>query len=167
MGSGCLAAQSCGTWTTFVVSYTNAISLLLNWNSFQPTETHGKVPVPVAWQHTTWLQIKQPRIDVPVGTIHPTRQLLVRDAHSAAESVLPISACAVITSTSATLLAAQTSSSNSTDYCKQASESSPVRDRRCTTEPPNQLCIKFKVFIFTRSKFTEWVTKFKNSDPGP
>ena len=96
MGSGWLAAQSCGTWTTFVISYTNSISLLLNWNNFQPTQTHGKVPVPVAWQHTTWLQIKQLRIDAPVGTIHPTRQLLARDAHSAAESVLPSSACAVI-----------------------------------------------------------------------
>jgi len=50
----------------------------------------------VAWQHTTWLQIKQLRIDVSVGTIYPTRQLLVRDAHNAAESVLPSSACAVI-----------------------------------------------------------------------
>ena len=50
----------------------------------------------LAWQHTTWLQIKQRRIDAPAGTIHPTRQLLVRDAHSAAESVLPSSACAVI-----------------------------------------------------------------------
>ena len=60
------------------------------------------------------------------GTIHPTHQLLVRDAHSAAESELPSSACAAmescLTSTSATLLAAQTSSSNSTDYCEQASQ---------------------------------------------
>jgi len=31
---------------------------------------------------------------VPADTIHPTHQLLVRDAHSAAESVLPSSACA-------------------------------------------------------------------------
>ena len=61
------------------------------------TDRHSwKVPVPMAWQHTTWLQIKQLRIDVPVGTILPTCQLLVRDAHSAAESVLPSSACAVI-----------------------------------------------------------------------
>jgi len=52
--------------------------------------------VPVAWEHTTWLQIKQLRIDAPAGTIHPTRQLLVRDAHSAAESVLPCSALAAI-----------------------------------------------------------------------
>ena len=42
------------------------------------------------------LQIKQLRIDVPAGTIQPIHQLLVRDAHSAAESVLPSSACAVI-----------------------------------------------------------------------
>jgi len=42
------------------------------------------------------LQIKQPRIDVPAGTIQPTHQLLVRDAHSAAESVLLSSACAAI-----------------------------------------------------------------------
>jgi len=69
---------------------------MMNWNSFKPTETHRKVPVPVAWQHTTWLQIKQLRIDVSVGTIHPTCQLLVRDVHNAAESVLRSSACAVI-----------------------------------------------------------------------
>ena len=50
----------------------------------------------MAWQHTKWLQIKQLRIVVPVGTIHQTCQLLVRDAHNAAESVLPSSACAVI-----------------------------------------------------------------------
>ena len=50
----------------------------------------------MAWQHTMWLQIKQLRIDVPAGTIHPTHQLLVRDAHSAAEFVLPSSACAAI-----------------------------------------------------------------------
>jgi len=43
-----------------------------------------------------WLQIRQPRIDQPAGTIHPTRQLLVRYAHNAAESVLPSSACVVI-----------------------------------------------------------------------
>ena len=49
----------------------------------------------MAWQHTTWLQT-QLRIYAPAGTIHPTRQLLVRDAHSAAESVLPSSACAAI-----------------------------------------------------------------------
>jgi len=42
------------------------------------------------------LQIKQLRIDVPAGTIQPTHQLLVRDAHSAAESVLPSLACAAI-----------------------------------------------------------------------
>ena len=72
------------------------ISILLNWNNFQPTETHGKVPVPVAWQHTTWLQIKQLRIDVPAGTIHQPHQLLVRDAHNAAQSVLPSSACVAI-----------------------------------------------------------------------
>jgi len=48
------------------------------------------------WQHTMWLQIKPLRIDTPAGTIHPTHQLLVRVAHSAAESVLPSSACAVI-----------------------------------------------------------------------
>ena len=43
------------------------------------------------------LQIKQLRIDVPAGTIQPTHQLLVRDAHNhAAESVLPSSACAAI-----------------------------------------------------------------------
>jgi len=42
------------------------------------------------------LQVKQLRIDVPAGTIQPTHQLLVRDAHSAAESVLPSSACAAI-----------------------------------------------------------------------
>ena len=47
-------------------------------------------------QVTTWLQIKQLMIDVPAGTINPTRQLLVRDAHSAAESVLPCSALAAI-----------------------------------------------------------------------
>ena len=41
-----------------------------------------------------WLE--QLRIDVPVGTIHQTCHLLVRDAHNAAESVLPSSACAVI-----------------------------------------------------------------------
>ena len=75
----------------------NKCNILLNWNNFQPIETRGKVPVPVAWQHTTWLQNKQQlRIDVPVGTIHPTCQLLVRDAHNAAESVLPSLACAVI-----------------------------------------------------------------------
>jgi len=76
----------------------NLISLLPNWSSFQLTETHGKVPVPTAWQHTMCLQIKQPRIDVPAGTIQPTHQLnlLVRYAHSAAESVLPSSACAAI-----------------------------------------------------------------------
>ena len=50
----------------------------------------------MAWQHTMWLQIKQLRIDAPAGTIHPTCQLLVRHAHSAAESVLLISACAAI-----------------------------------------------------------------------
>ena len=55
-----------------------------------------KCHVPVAWQHTTWLQIKQLGIDVPVGTIHQTCQLLVRDADNAAKSVLPSSACAVI-----------------------------------------------------------------------
>ena len=70
------------------------ISILPNWSSFQLTETHGKVPVPAAWQHTICLQIKQ--IDVPAGTIQPTHQLLVRNAHSAAESVLPSSACAAI-----------------------------------------------------------------------
>ena len=59
-------------------------------------ETHEKVPVPMAWQHTTWLQIKQLRNDVPAGTIYPTYELLVRDAHSAAESVLPSSACAAM-----------------------------------------------------------------------
>ena len=63
-------------------------------------------------------------IDVPVGTIEPTHQLLVRDAHSAAESVLPSSACAaiyvVMPHVHISELAAQTSSSNSTDYCKQA-----------------------------------------------
>jgi len=96
MDSGSLAALSCGTWTTSVVSWTSAISLLPNWSSFLLTETHGKVPVPVAWQHTVCLQIKQLRIDVPAGTIQPTHQLLVRDAHSAAESVLPSSACAAI-----------------------------------------------------------------------
>ena len=42
------------------------------------------------------LQIKQLRIDIPARTIQPTHQLLVRDAHSAAESVLPSSACAAI-----------------------------------------------------------------------
>jgi len=96
--SSCLAALSCGTWTTSVVSWISEISLLSNWNSFQPTETHGKMHVPMAWQHTTWLQIKQLRNDLPVGTIHPTHQLLVRDVHSAAESVLPSSACAAIRS---------------------------------------------------------------------
>ena len=50
----------------------------------------------MAWQHTTWLHIKQLRIDVPVGTIHQTCQLLVRDVHNAAESVLPSSACTAI-----------------------------------------------------------------------
>ena len=85
---------SCGTWTKSVVSWTSAIYLLPNWSSFQLTETHGKVPVPAAWQHTICLQIKQ--IDVPAGTIQPTHQLLVRNAHSAAESVLPSSACAAI-----------------------------------------------------------------------
>jgi len=39
--------------------------------------------------------IKQLKIDVPAG-IQPTHQLLVRYAHSAAESVLPSSACAAI-----------------------------------------------------------------------
>ena len=48
------------------------------------------------WQYTMCLQIKQLRIDVPAGTIQPTHQLLVRDAHNAAESVLPSSACAAI-----------------------------------------------------------------------
>ena len=42
------------------------------------------------------LRIKQLRIDVPAGTIQSTHQLLVRDAHSAAESVLPSSACTAI-----------------------------------------------------------------------
>ena len=32
----------------------------------------------VAWQHTMRLQIKQLRIYVPAGTIHPTHQLLVQ-----------------------------------------------------------------------------------------
>ena len=40
--------------------------------------------------------LKQLRIEVPAGTIQPTHQLLVRDAHSAAVSVLPSSACAAI-----------------------------------------------------------------------
>jgi len=96
MVSGCLAALSCGTWTTSVVSWTSAISLLPNWSSFLLTETHGKVPVPTAWQYTMCLQIKQLRIDVPAGTIQPTHQLLVRDAHRAAESVPPSSVCAAI-----------------------------------------------------------------------
>ena len=43
-----------------------------------------------------YLQIKQLRIDVPAGTIQPTHQLLVRDAHSAAESVLLSSACTAV-----------------------------------------------------------------------
>ena len=42
---------------------------------------------PLAWQYTMCLQIKQLRIDVPAGTIQPNHQLLVRDAHSAVESV--------------------------------------------------------------------------------
>jgi len=51
---------------------------------------------------------------------------LVQDAHSTAESVLPSSACAAIYGvmpyvhiSNTPVLAAQTSSSNSTDYCKQ------------------------------------------------
>jgi len=43
-----------------------------------------------------YLQIKQLKTDVPAGTIQPTHKLLVRDAHSAAESVLLSSACAAI-----------------------------------------------------------------------
>jgi len=94
--------------------------------SFQPTETHGKVPVPVAWQHTMWLQIKQLRIDVPAGTIHQTCQLLVWDDHSAAESVLPSSACAAIYGVMPHVHISNTPSSTnvivelSTDYCNKA-----------------------------------------------
>ena len=81
--------------------------------------------MPVHIQHTTWLQIKQLRIDAPAGTIHPTRQLLVLDAHNAAESVLPSSACAVIYEVMSHVHISNTPSStnvmNSTDYCKQAS----------------------------------------------
>ena len=50
----------------------------------------------MAWQYTMCLQIKQLKTDVPAGTIQPTHQLLIRDAHSAAESVLLSSACAAI-----------------------------------------------------------------------
>ena len=51
--------------------------------------------------------------DMPTPAVQPNLRLRVRPAQPSTESFL--------TSTSATLLAAQTSSSNSTDYCKQAS----------------------------------------------
>jgi len=66
-------------------------------------------------------------IDVPVGIIEPTHQLLVRDAHSAAESVLPSSACAAIYGVMPHVHISNTPTSTNVIveldglYCKQAS----------------------------------------------
>ena len=61
------------------------------------------------------------------GTIQPTHQLLVRDAHSAAETVLPSSACAAIYGVMPHVHISNTPSSTNVIveldglvYCKQA-----------------------------------------------
>ena len=98
-----------------------------NWSSFLLTETHCILPT--AWQlynvsadqaaedrrtrrHNSASQPTNYWSDMP--TVQPNLCFRVRPAQPSTESCL--------TSTSATLLAAQTSSSNSTDYCKQASK---------------------------------------------
>ena len=88
------------------------------------------------------LQIKQLRIDVPAGTIQPTHQRLVRDAHSAAESVLPSSACAAIYGVMSHVHISNTPSSSSTNVIVelygllQASKFSAVRGSVGVRTPP-------------------------------
>jgi len=122
MGSGCRAAQNYATWTTFVVLWTSPTFRSQTWKTSQPTEIHGEVPAPVVWAHSVRCQIKQLQNADRRSSRHQRRNPTATGPRCPQCSRVCASEFGLRSHLrshiSRTLLAAQTSSSMSTDYYK-------------------------------------------------